>query len=89
MILRRDAVGLVDAFDFRDEILSSCLGAYDGNVYERLYKYAQNLPINQKEVSLDEVYLLFNNGSSSSVQLAVVVMFCETVGVKSLCKVES
>jgi len=48
--LRPNAVGLVDAFDFRDEILQSCLGAYDGNVYERLYEFAKQAPLNRTEV---------------------------------------
>lgn len=33
--LRKQAVPLVDAFDFRDELLGSTLGAWDGRVYER------------------------------------------------------
>ena len=48
--LRPDAVGLVDAFDFSDDVLQSCLGAYDGNVYERLYESAKRAPFNQTEV---------------------------------------
>ena len=50
MTLRNNTVALVDAFDFRDEILMSCLGAYDGNVYVRLFEHAKNLPINQNQV---------------------------------------
>jgi len=48
--LRNNAVGLVDAYDYRDEALQSCLGAYDGNVYERLFEYAKNTPLNNTEV---------------------------------------
>ena len=49
--VRPDAVGLVDAFDFHDHLLSSVLGRYDGNVYENLYKWAQQSPLNQTQVS--------------------------------------
>ncbi|XP_006813018.1 peroxisomal acyl-coenzyme A oxidase 1-like [Saccoglossus kowalevskii] len=35
--IRINAVALVDAFDFRDELLCSKLGKYDGNVYEAMY----------------------------------------------------
>ncbi|XP_053611180.1 probable peroxisomal acyl-coenzyme A oxidase 1 [Plodia interpunctella] len=48
--LRPNAVGLVDAFDFRDEILNSALGAYDGRVYERLMAEALKSPLNAKPV---------------------------------------
>ena len=48
--VRPDAVGLVDAFDFHDHLLSSVLGRYDGNVYENLYKWAQQSPLNQTQV---------------------------------------
>ncbi|XP_054708090.1 peroxisomal acyl-coenzyme A oxidase 1-like [Uloborus diversus] len=49
-LLRPNAVALVDAFDFHDMVLSSALGCYDGNVYERLYEWAQKTPMNQKQV---------------------------------------
>jgi acyl-CoA oxidase len=48
--LRPNAVGLVDAFDLRDEILGSALGAWDGNVYERLLASAMKSPLNAKSV---------------------------------------
>ncbi|XP_053151016.1 peroxisomal acyl-coenzyme A oxidase 2 isoform X2 [Hemicordylus capensis] len=48
-IIRRDAVPLVDAFDFSDEILNSALGSYDGHVYQRLYEWAKKSPANRKE----------------------------------------
>lgn len=51
-VVKRDALGLVDAFDFTDKTLQSCLGAYDGNVYERLYENAKRSPRNQTEVWL-------------------------------------
>ncbi|KAL0851514.1 hypothetical protein ABMA28_007305 [Loxostege sticticalis] len=49
--LRPNAVGLVDAFDLRDEILHSTLGAYDGRVYERLMEEAMKSPLNQEPVN--------------------------------------
>ncbi|XP_047985323.1 probable peroxisomal acyl-coenzyme A oxidase 1 [Leguminivora glycinivorella] len=49
--LRVNAVGLVDAFDIRDEILHSALGAYDGRVYERLMEEALKSPLNAEPVN--------------------------------------
>ncbi|XP_052765412.1 peroxisomal acyl-coenzyme A oxidase 1-like [Mya arenaria] len=49
--IRPNAVALVDSFDYRDEVLESCLGRYDGNVYEALYEYAKDSPLNKQEVS--------------------------------------
>jgi len=49
-IVRTNAVALVDAFDFRDEMLQSVLGRYDGNVYEELFKWAQKSPLNKTQV---------------------------------------
>ncbi|XP_028031521.1 probable peroxisomal acyl-coenzyme A oxidase 1 [Bombyx mandarina] len=49
--LRPNAVGLVDAFDIRDEILHSALGAYDGRVYERLMEEALKSPLNAEPVN--------------------------------------
>ncbi|XP_019632781.1 PREDICTED: peroxisomal acyl-coenzyme A oxidase 1-like [Branchiostoma belcheri] len=48
--LRPDAVALVDAFDFRDGILNSILGRYDGNVYEHLLEWAKASPLNKTDV---------------------------------------
>ncbi|XP_062581682.1 peroxisomal acyl-coenzyme A oxidase 1-like [Saccostrea cucullata] len=48
--IRPNAVALVDAFDYPDKILDSCLGRYDGQVYQALYEYAKNSPLNNKEV---------------------------------------
>jgi hypothetical protein len=39
--LRPDAVSLVDAFEFPDNVLNSAIGRYDGNIYESLYKVMQ------------------------------------------------
>lgn len=49
--IRPNAVGIVDGFDIRDEILGSALGAYDGNVYQRLYDEAMKSPLNQQSVN--------------------------------------
>ncbi|KAH9633541.1 hypothetical protein HF086_013218 [Spodoptera exigua] len=49
--IRPNAVGLVDAFDFRDQILNSTLGAYDGRVYERLMEEALKSPLNAEPVN--------------------------------------
>ncbi|XP_076826059.1 peroxisomal acyl-coenzyme A oxidase 2-like isoform X2 [Clavelina lepadiformis] len=56
--LRPDAVGIVDSFDFTDDILQSCLGAYDGNVYERLFEWAKQAPMNKTEVHQDSYQYL-------------------------------
>lgn len=44
--LRPDAVALVDAFEFPDNVLMSALGRHDGNVYEALYASARASPLN-------------------------------------------
>ncbi|XP_045524900.1 probable peroxisomal acyl-coenzyme A oxidase 1 [Pieris brassicae] len=49
--LRPNVVGLVDAFDIRDGILHSTLGAYDGRVYERLMEEALKSPLNAEPVN--------------------------------------
>ncbi|XP_017491824.1 PREDICTED: probable peroxisomal acyl-coenzyme A oxidase 1 [Rhagoletis zephyria] len=48
--LRPDAVPIVDGFDFPDRLLSSTLGSYDGNVYERMFDLAKQSPLNQQSV---------------------------------------
>ncbi|XP_053381780.1 peroxisomal acyl-coenzyme A oxidase 1-like [Mercenaria mercenaria] len=48
--IRPNAVALVDAFDYPDKILQSCIGRYDGRVYEALYEYAKTSPLNKQEV---------------------------------------
>ncbi|KAJ6633224.1 putative peroxisomal acyl-coenzyme A oxidase 1 [Pseudolycoriella hygida] len=49
--LRNSALGIVDGFDFPDYVLSSTLGAYDGNVYERLLEAAKKSPLNHEDVN--------------------------------------
>lgn len=51
LMIRPNAVGIVDGFDIRDEILSSALGAYDGNVYQHLFDEAMKSPLNQESVN--------------------------------------
>ncbi|XP_072946847.1 acyl-coenzyme A oxidase 1-like isoform X2 [Epargyreus clarus] len=50
-LIRPNAVGLVDAFDIRDEILRSSLGSYDGRVYERLVEETTRTPLNAEPVN--------------------------------------
>jgi len=47
--VRRDAVGLTDAFEFSDNVLNSALGRRDGKVYESLYAAAKNSSLNNKD----------------------------------------
>ncbi|CAG8435874.1 6886_t:CDS:2 [Diversispora eburnea] len=46
--IRVDAIGLVDAWEFSDNMLNSALGRYDGNVYEEMYKRVKMDPLNLK-----------------------------------------
>lgn len=56
--IRPDAVAIVDGFDFHDKVLSSVLGAYDGNVYERIFESAKKSPMNKQAVpKMFELYL--------------------------------
>jgi acyl-CoA oxidase len=48
---RTAAIGVVDGFDYSDLVLGSTLGAYDGNVYERLFEAAKKSPLNQEDVN--------------------------------------
>ncbi|CAM4852807.1 unnamed protein product [Rotaria socialis] len=48
--LRPNLVTLVDGFDFHDNELNSCLGRYDGQVYEALMERARLNPTNQHKV---------------------------------------
>ena len=47
--IRPISVSLVDSFDFRDEVLGSTLGCWDGWVYHRLYQAAVKSPLNQEK----------------------------------------
>jgi acyl-CoA oxidase len=68
--LRPNAVALVDAFDYPDKVLDSCLGRYDGQVYQALYEYAKNSPLNNKEVSSIFIYVLY-------LKIFVKHMYCD------------
>ena len=67
--IRSEALNIVDSFDLRDEILNSTLGAWDGNVYQRLLDSAALSPLNKEPVHQEsfEKYLkpLMVAGSSS------------------------
>ncbi|XP_023725551.1 probable peroxisomal acyl-coenzyme A oxidase 1 isoform X2 [Cryptotermes secundus] len=49
--LRPNAVGIVDGFDFHDDIIASTLGSWDGQVYDRLFAAASKSPLNQDTVN--------------------------------------
>ncbi|RXN15803.1 peroxisomal acyl-coenzyme A oxidase 1 isoform X1 [Labeo rohita] len=53
--LRPNAVALVDAFDYHDEMLNSALGRYDGNVYEHMFEWAKKSPLNHTEGEVEIV----------------------------------
>lgn len=48
--VRVDAITYVDAFDIDDRILRSCLGRYDGSVYQSLYDFALKSKLNETQV---------------------------------------
>jgi len=58
LVVRPEAVSLVDCFGFTDRELNSALGNYDGNVYETLLEWAKLDPMNQTPVveGFDEFY---------------------------------
>lgn len=51
LAIRPNAVGIVDGFDICDDILCSAIGAYDGDVYQRLFDEAMKSPLNHKSVN--------------------------------------
>eukprot|EP01099_Mayorella_cantabrigiensis_P001049 TRINITY_DN1436_c0_g1_i1.p1 TRINITY_DN1436_c0_g1~~TRINITY_DN1436_c0_g1_i1.p1 ORF type:complete len:701 (-),score=144.17 TRINITY_DN1436_c0_g1_i1:48-2150(-) len=55
--LRPLALGFVDAFNFSDHQLDSCLGRFDGRVYEALYQYVLDDPSSGKTVSESYKYI--------------------------------
>ncbi|XP_008574778.1 PREDICTED: peroxisomal acyl-coenzyme A oxidase 2 [Galeopterus variegatus] len=57
LLIRKDAILLTDAFDFTDQSLNSALGCYDGNVYERLFQWAQKSPTNTQGNPAYEKYI--------------------------------
>ena len=56
--IRQYVIGIADGFDVLDDDLQSTLGAFDGNVYERLIEAAKQSPLNQEPVNKSfELYL--------------------------------
>ena len=49
--VRPDAVPLVDAWAWSDRMLNSALGRFDGRVYEALFDWASEAPLNRTDVS--------------------------------------
>lgn len=45
--VRKNAIGIVDSFGFRDEELLSVLGSYDGDVYNKLIATVRRNPLNK------------------------------------------
>ncbi len=66
-IIRQEAVPLVDAFDIDDQILNSCLGRYDGDVYTHMYQWAKRAPRNKSKVNY---YVI-------CCTLVIIVVFCK------------
>lgn len=57
-VIRPDVIGLVDCFQWNDNSLRSCLGRFDGNIYENLFELAANgNKMNKKEVADGIEYL--------------------------------
>uniref|UniRef100_UPI00398EDA9D peroxisomal acyl-coenzyme A oxidase 2-like n=1 Tax=Pristiophorus japonicus TaxID=55135 RepID=UPI00398EDA9D len=56
-LVRKDAVSIVDAFDYPDQQLNSAIGNYDGHAYQRLFEWAQKAPTNAKVNLAYEKYL--------------------------------
>jgi len=50
-VIRPNAVPLVDSWNIPDFLLNSCLGRWDGRVYEALYEQTLYEPLNQTDVS--------------------------------------
>ena len=53
--IRPLAIPLVDSFDFRDEVLRSTLGCWDGWVYHRLFQAAAKTPLNTTKEMPEEL----------------------------------
>ncbi|XP_059218836.1 probable peroxisomal acyl-coenzyme A oxidase 1 isoform X1 [Stomoxys calcitrans] len=51
LAFRPNAVAVVDGFDFHDRVLSSTLGCYDGQAYERLMAEARKCDLNTETVN--------------------------------------
>ena len=71
--IRPNAVPLVDAFDISDHTLGSVLGRFDGQVYENLYKWAQQSPLNKTQVKMK--YLFVQSVKYSYLFLFIQLLF--------------
>merc|ERR1712217_309613 len=49
--IRPHAIPLVDGWNIPDFLLNSCLGRYDGRVYEALYEQTKYEPLNDADVT--------------------------------------
>lgn len=49
-VVRKNCVNISDSFDMPDRYLCSVLGRRDGRVYENLWKWGQENPLNQESV---------------------------------------
>jgi acyl-CoA oxidase len=63
--IRPNAVALVDAFDYPDQVLGSCLGRYDGQVYQALYDYAKAAPLRDGSIN-QSIFRGFNETNINS-----------------------
>lgn len=48
--IRKNAIGIVDGFGYKDEELLSVLGSYDGEVYQKMMDVVRKNPWNKKNV---------------------------------------
>lgn len=84
LLLRKDAVPLVDAFDFTDKNLNSALGSYDGQVYQRLYEWARKAPTNKQVWMLDYSQILYEPEQKLFAFLLIKAMQIKVIGVRPL-----
>eukprot|EP00658_Telonema_sp_P-2_P032448 TRINITY_DN24029_c0_g1_i4.p1 TRINITY_DN24029_c0_g1~~TRINITY_DN24029_c0_g1_i4.p1 ORF type:complete len:464 (+),score=137.61 TRINITY_DN24029_c0_g1_i4:129-1520(+) len=89
-VLRPDAVGLVDCFEFPDVVLNSTIGRADGNVYEATFEAAQKSPLNQTggkipgwleriKPFLDLDYLEMRDGEEGAANLSATPTVTDTL----------
>jgi acyl-CoA oxidase len=53
--IRPDAVALADGFGFTDRQLNSCIGRYDGNVYEAVVDWSRRSPLNHDQQLIGDI----------------------------------
>lgn len=49
-VVRKNAVNISDSFDMPDRYLCSVVGRRDGHVYENLWQWAQDNPMNKQSI---------------------------------------